>query len=49
MIIDIGGVHEVNRLCKKAVSRRVLAAASTILVTLIPTPDEIKVCLIYNY
>jgi hypothetical protein len=39
---DIGGIQEINRLCKRAVSRRVLAVASTILVTLIPSPEEIK-------
>jgi hypothetical protein len=40
---DVGGIQEINRLCKRAVSRRVLAVASTILVTLIPSPEEIKV------
>ena len=40
--LEIGGIQEINRLCKRAVSRRVLAVACTILVTLIPSPDETK-------
>jgi hypothetical protein len=34
---------EATRLCKKGVARRLLAAACTIIVTLIPSPDERKV------
>ena len=42
--VEVGGLGEAARLCKKGVSRRLLSAACTILVTLIPSPEEIKVC-----
>ena len=44
--VDIEGHAELQKICVKVNSKRFLAAAATILVTLIPGPEIIKVCVI---
>lgn len=41
-LIACGGLQECAKLCAKNVEKRLLAAVSTILVTLIPSPEELR-------
>jgi hypothetical protein len=43
------GHAEFQKICVKVNSKRHLAAASTVLVTLIPSPDEIVVSVVLLY
>lgn len=44
LFVDIGGHAELQKICVKVNSKRHLAAAATVLVTIIPSPEVIKVC-----
>lgn len=43
LIVEIGGVEEVARIAKKSRQSRVLATLGMILVTMVPSPDELYV------
>lgn len=41
-LVSCGGLQECARLCAKNVGRRLLSAVSTVLVTMIPSPEELR-------
>jgi hypothetical protein len=41
-LVSCGGLAECAKLCSKNVGKRLLAAVSTVLVTLIPSPEELR-------